>query len=271
MKINSKVLALTSCFAFAVSIMAGEADIKINVKCSPELPVANLFAPYNCDFSKGLKGWAISKKSKESKNIEICDKKDSKEKYLYLKNNKGGIHRSFSNKLFELLEPKEFYIISCFVDADKDMNQKVGPFGGLGCSFTIYDKTWKKGQGRSAKTGYTGGKWQKTVSKVFTKPDWANHAQLHVNIGYSKGSGKVSEISLTKAYSTMSLDIKSDNNLSQVIVENEKGKMVFDSDELPENSKHYTCKVKVLTPYFYIIKVADTEGNVREIKYPETK
>ena len=250
-----------------VNVAADEKKlVKINVTADPALPFKNLLTA-NADFENGAKGWGLNKEAAKSKSIEPAE--IDGRKVISIKSSKGVIGRTVTlNKFFK---PGEKYILSCLVKANKKVSQRAGHFSGCGATLSFFSKDWKKAVTVYARSADTDGKWVKVVSKPLEYPEWAHLYRLFLGISYSAGSGYVDKVVLAKAYTTLRIEVKASVDIRQVIVDNEMGKTVFDSDLLDEGQKTFTKTLKVLSPYQYQIKALDINGNIYTAVYPERK
>jgi len=240
--------------------------VAINVTANPALPVQNLLAE-NSGFENGLKGWTLNKKAIKNKNIEASEV-DNK-KVISISSSEGVIGRTVNLK--KPFKPGEKYILSCLIKADKKVSQRAGLFSGCGATVSFFSKDWKKAVTVFARSADTKGKWIKAVSKPMECPEWAHLYRLHMGISYSPGSGYIDDVILAEAYTMLQIKVKGSANIMQIIVDNELGETVFDSDLLDEGQKEFTKTIKVLSPYQYQIKVLNENGSIYIKNYPEIK
>jgi hypothetical protein len=251
----------------AVDAVADEKKlVKINVTAAPALPVQNLLAE-NSGFENGLKGWTLNKKA--IKNKSFTPSEINGKKVVSINSSNGVIGRTVNLK--KPFKPGEKYILSCLIKADNKVSQRAGLFSGCGATVSFFSKDWKKAVTVFARSADTKGKWIKAVSKPIECPEWAHLYRLHMGISYSPGSGYIDDVVFAKAYTMLQIKVEASVNIRQVIVDNELGKTVFDSDLLDDGQKTYTKTIKVLSPYQYQIKVLDESGNVYTKNYPDAK
>ncbi|MFA7186521.1 MAG: hypothetical protein WC082_16590, partial [Victivallales bacterium] len=76
------------------------------------------------------------------------------------------------------------------------------------------------------------------------------------------------DIRLTEAYAELTLTVRS-RNIIQVLVEDETGRIVFDSGRLADSTDYFSKSIRVLSPYRYFIRAVNRSGTFRTVCYPE--
>jgi len=264
--LKKNFIFLVSVFIVANIAADENTQMKINVTADPALPSRNLLGE-NADFEKGTEGWELNNKAVQSKSIEPTEADGRK--VISINSSEGVIGRTVI--LTKSFKVGEEYILSCLLKTDEKVSQKAGSFSGCGATFSFFQKDWKKAETVYARSASTDGKWVKAVSKPIACPEWAHLYRLHLGIMYSAGSGFIEKVVLTKAYTTIRIEVKASIDIRQVIVDNETGENFFDSDLLDEGKKTFTKTLKVLSPYQYHIKVLDANGGIYTAVYPEEK
>jgi hypothetical protein len=254
------LLLFTECAGAEKSV-----PIEITASSEPALPVGNMLQ--NSGFEKGLKPWQsnakegvqLSEEKKHEGNNSVCIvvKKKEKSKSLYCTR----------GHLEEPLEVGKSYILSGWVYATPEVSNCGCNYCGAGLAMSVYDKKWKKKDFCRIFT-YGKNEWVHLVSNVLKIPDWYKNAEMSASISYAHGTAFFDNLKLSEAYVDLKFTISS-KNILQALVEDETGRIVFDSGKLPDSTNSFSKKLRVLSPYRYFIKAVNKSGTFRTVSYPE--
>ncbi len=263
--LHSLIAGLALCIAAGSNISA--APLEITVSSTPSLPLENLVK--NGGFEEGMKYWKVlgkpEKAGEEGWKVELSRDAHQGDASLHVCfNGKGGkktpgVYQS----------PKVFaspgyagkrYIISCWVKAGGGTTNVGGAWCGAGGTLGLYSSDWGKSLQAYARTGSTGDKWIKVISKPVNADDWCKAAQISAGLAYTTGEVWVDDIRVTEADVNLSISIK--GNPKQVTVEDESGNILLDSGPLAEKSVEYTKDIKAQAGHTYTIKALDKKGEI---------
>jgi len=255
-------------FLFQLSLLSE--NIKITINSIPPLPLENLLKDRNPGFEDGLKFWVLPKDIPAGEKIEISNDAYKGKYSLYVNSKKGiGVYQMLTGFLSpDIIVPGENYIISCWVKAGEEVNQRGGVYCGAGSSFVIYSSDWKQAKSTLCKTGNTEKKWKKIVGKPVEVPEFGKVYTLNVGTSYTPGEAWIDEISITKAFVDLSFTVEG-NNILQIILEDEIGNLIFDSGRLPEKTDKFSKTLQVISTYQYKIRVIDNKGEIYVQEYPK--
>lgn len=260
-------LAVWSTLLYSAESKTNTTECVISITANPPLPVENILS--DPDFEEKFKNW---KKTSEASGRTLITDKDSineKASLLIIKEKKedsSGIWQD-GKQFKKQFKKGEEYIISCYVKGDNSISDIEGNYTGIGVTLSIFDKTWRKSTRIDARSKGSPD-WIKLISKPFTIPDWAENFGFSAEISYTAGKGLISNVFLGKAYSDLRFTIKG-GELYQVILEDDKGSLLYDSGELPPNTEEFSKTIKILSPYVYTVRVLDTKGNIYSKIYPD--
>ena len=238
--------------------------IELEVSSSPSLPIPNMLR--NGGFEEGLPPWGTRTKegvalSKEkahggANSIRVVVEKRSEGKSLYCT---GGA-------LTRPLKAGGTYILDGWVNASPEVDNCGGTYYGAGLSMSVFDAKWERSDRCRA---YTHGKnqWVHLVSGPLTIPDWKVSAEVSASISYAHGTAYFDDIRLAEAYAELSVHARS-QGLAQVLVEDEAGRLVFDSGRLPDKTDSFAASVRVLSPHRYLVHALNRSGEVKTVRYP---
>lgn len=240
--------------------------IEITVSSNPALPMTNMLR--NGDFEQGLKPWQSSakegvqlsaeKKHRGNNSVCIAVKKEEESKSLYC--TRGYLDRP--------LKTGESYILSGWVYASPEVSNCGSNYSGAGLTMSVYDDKWKNKEFCRTFT-YGQNKWVHIVSGVLTVPDWYRNVEVSASISYAYGTAFFDEIRLSEAYAELRFAVSS-RNITQVTVEDETGRIIFDSGRLPDATDSFSKSIRVLSPYRYLVRAVNKSGTFRTLSYPES-
>lgn len=256
---------------FVLSIRSLQsADIRITISSNPSLPVENMVKDRNPGFEEGLKFWVLPKDIPDGDRIELSNESYEGKHSLYVNSKRGiGVYQVLTDFLSpEIIVPGESYIISCWVKAGEEVNQRGGTYCGAGSSFVIYSSDWKQAKSTNCKTGNTKEKWEKVTGEPVVIPDFGKVYVLNASTSYAKGEAWIDEISVTRAFAELSFTVEG-KNVVQVILEDETGNLIFDSGRLPDKTDMFSKTLQVIAAYNYKVKVVDNKGEIHVWEYPE--
>lgn len=275
-----KKTCMLSLTALMVCLLAGasSAALQVEVSSTPSLPAENLVK--NGDFESDMQDWLLPAKpdviESEGWKIDLSNDACQGKNALHIKvetkkasSRSRGASQSIA-RLFsagKLISGKS-YVVSCWVKAEKPTTNIGGIYCGAGVSLSMYSKDWKQNVTTYAKTGNTDGKWVKLVSQPLVCPDFGATGEISPAVSYTQGEAWIDDICLSEAFVDLSIKVKGDG-ISQVLVEDETGKSVFDSGPLSKGTKEFSKSISVLSVYKYKITVVDSKGNISEQEYPK--
>ena len=259
---------LLSAGLFVAFAVFAEEGIQAVIGAEPALPVKNLFRYGSFEDADVLK--KLHNTDKTGKIIEVVHEGFSGKRALKFNGQfpKGQLIFTLPKKEFI---PGNDYIVSVMGKPDEKARTNVY-FGGLGASLTISAADKKNSVSGFARTKHTAGEpvqWRKAVSKAVTVPQDAKVIQLWINLCYCGGTGLLDDVTVSEAWTKLSVKAKSDAPVRQVTITDDTGKTVFDSGILKDGKKEFARTVRVLTPYTYTVRIIDEEGDVKTLVYPE--
>lgn len=259
-------------FAWAIvagSLLAacGAAEpIEINVSSTPALPISNMLP--DADFGKDAAAWRGNSKDGAGLSMETAPNGKSSFRVSIGKSESGKTRTMHcqSERFKRPLIPGQTYIAGIWMNAGGDLDNSGGIHHGAGVIFSVYDKSWKrKAQCQALSNG--SGERVHLVSKPLTIPDWGAVIQFHAGVFYAFGTATFDSPTLTEAYVKLDFQVKS-RDLLQVIVEDEAGRIVFDSGELTPGTSRFAKSIDVLSPYRYSVRAINRNGRVALKNYP---
>lgn len=239
--------------------------IEMAVSSSPSLPMQNMLR--NGSFEEGLSPWA----TRAVDGVRLSEQKaydGNKSLCITVEKGKGGKSLYCTGgQLARQLKSGETYILSGWVNASPEVSNSGSKYCGAGLTMSVYDRKWeKKDFCRIFERGKN--EWTHIVSGVMKVPDWYRNVEISASVSYAHGTAFFDDIRLTEAYAELTISVKS-RNIFQVIVEDETGRIVFDSGRLADSTDDFSKSIRVLSPYRYFIRAVNRSGTFRTVCYPE--
>jgi len=254
------MLFLTGCAGIEKPV-----PIEIAVSSSPSLPMPNMLR--NGSFEEGFSPWA----TRAVDGVQLSENKvHNGNKSLFITVEKGKDGKSLyctGGQLTRQLKAEEAYILSGWVNASPEVSNCGSKYCGAGLTMSVYDEKWKKKDFCRVFT-YGKNEWTHIVSGVLKVPDWYKNVEISASISYADGTAFFDDIRLTEAYAELTLTVRS-RNIIQVLVEDETGRIVFDSGRLADSTDYFSKSIRVLSPYRYFIRAVNRSGTFRTVCYPE--
>lgn len=243
------------------------APIDIGMSSIPALPVSNMLP--NAGFENGLPPWRS-----QADGVELSEESSpggGRSVLVRLDKRESGKTKTFycsAGNLKSPLRPGQSYIVSGWMKAGKGLDNSGGLHHGAGFSLSVYDGEWKRSDTCRA-LSYGDGKWKRLVSAPFVAPEWVRNMEFHAGIFYACGAASLNHPTLAEAYVKLNFCVKS-RDLLQVLVEDDTGRVVFDSGELPPGVDELLKSVDVLSVYGYSVRALNRSGGVAAKSYPQT-
>ena len=246
------------------SAAAAAEGIVIDVQSDPPLPLRNLLQ--NGGFENGLEGWTPMARE-AGWQAELSDDAFQGTHSLHVKVSEEARHhgRGVTQSLYTLLEKGVMakgrsYFVSCWMKG-VGVSDIGGDYCGAGATLSFYGQGWKRSSSVHAMGGDTGGGWVKLVSEPIKGEAWAKGGEAAAGIFYSTGEAWFDEVCVSEA--TLTLKIKvSGGPFRQVLVESERGDVLFDSGRLPERTTTFAKDLETVCGSLFTVSALGDDGKI---------